>query len=501
MINTLRVEGIRRKVSDSLVRMTAVCSCVLLATLTLTGPAVLMRVAFPLVASAVGLIFYLRKPITYIQFTLWIWILTPCVRRLVDWRFGFQDQNLVLVAPLLVTAIASFTVLYKLKGMNRHLMVPFVLCSGGVLFGFFSGIIHLFLHMRTQESFMGMLYGLMAWMIPILFAMHIALEWRRREEIARAVSNVYFWSLLLVGLYTLIQYVKPWPWDLYWLDNIQFYIRTASSFGSPTPFHLRVWGTLNSPGTFAAFILCGILLVTFMKTRFRYFALIPGYLALIIGMVRIIWISWFLGIILVAIILRSKSAFRMAASVVLTALVILPVLYIINPDNLSSRFSTLLDIRSDSSYQDRQNMYTHAFDDVFEQPSGYGLGQGSANKINAYVLDSGIIQLLYALGVQGTIFYAMGILFALSYTYRVVHLKKHCSNEFVVISGVLFFVLLLNASSGNVFMNFTGLSLWLFIGLLIQYLADQPAGEGSTESMKALALPTENTLSVGGGVR
>jgi len=488
-----------RKNSATLIWVLAACACALIVALFLARQATLLRLAFPLVTGAVAVACYLRRPGVYIQFTMWIWILTPCVRRIVDWRCGFENQNLILLTPLFVTAISAFTVLYKSRDINRFLLVPFVLCTAGVFFGFFSGIIHLALHLKTQESFPGMVYGLAIWICPILFALYIALEWRQREEIVRAISSVYFWSLLLTGAYTLFQYVTPWPWDIDWLNNVKHYSLSNNTFGEPESFHLRVWGTLNSPGTFATFLLCAIVLVTFMKPRLRYLALLLGYIALMISMVRIMWISWLLAMALVALILRSKGAMRMVITVVLIPLAILPALYIATPDKLTSRFSTLTDIRSDSSYQERQNMYVHAFDAVLSQPSGYGLGQGTTNnKVNTYVLDSGILQILYSLGIQGTIFYATGLLFAVSFASRIIRSKRLRDNEFMVICGILFLVLLLNSLSGNIFINFAGMLMWLFVGLLIQYLATQSPGEQSPKQVKKYVLSSKNALQTNG---
>jgi hypothetical protein len=89
--------------------LAAAASLLLVLALYAAGKGTLLRIAIPAGATLTGFALYLRRPIGYIHFTLWVWFLTPLVRRLVDWRVGFEDQNLVLLAPSLVSAIAGLT--------------------------------------------------------------------------------------------------------------------------------------------------------------------------------------------------------------------------------------------------------------------------------------------------------------------------------------------------------------------------------------------------------
>ena len=66
---------------------------------TLAGAGGILRLLFPLGATAVGVLLYMRYPLLYVGFTWWIWFLTPLVRRLIDQRSGWQDPSIVLLAP------------------------------------------------------------------------------------------------------------------------------------------------------------------------------------------------------------------------------------------------------------------------------------------------------------------------------------------------------------------------------------------------------------------
>src|SRR6266852_1783879 len=85
------------------------------------GQGLLLRVALPAMALLVGVILYASRPILYVQYSLWVWFLTPLVRRLVDWRFGYTDPNIILLAPFLVAGIAGLTVLRSGRSANTRM--------------------------------------------------------------------------------------------------------------------------------------------------------------------------------------------------------------------------------------------------------------------------------------------------------------------------------------------------------------------------------------------
>lgn len=72
----------------------AILGLVLISSLcVLAGAGGILRLGFPLLSLAVGLFLYLRYPVLYIGFTLWIWFLTPWLRRVVDSRSGWDPQG------------------------------------------------------------------------------------------------------------------------------------------------------------------------------------------------------------------------------------------------------------------------------------------------------------------------------------------------------------------------------------------------------------------------
>src|SRR5579862_3551295 len=139
-----------------------------IAALALAGQATLLRLAIPGAAVFIGVVLYFSRPVRYIEYTLWIWFLAPLVRRLVDWRFGYTEPNMILLAPLLVSAVAGLTLIVPSRRGNGRIPPAFVLCGLAILYGFAVGMIA---H-RDKVSPAEMVYGLANWLCPLLFGLH-----------------------------------------------------------------------------------------------------------------------------------------------------------------------------------------------------------------------------------------------------------------------------------------------------------------------------------------
>jgi hypothetical protein len=152
MTSAMIREPVPRLPSASLVWVVAAASLLLVFTLGLAGRGALLRIAVAGGAALVGLALYFRRPVGYFHFTLWTWFLTPLVRRLVDWRVGFEDHNLVLLAPFLVSAIAGLTLMRERRANDTVRLFPFFLCMAGILYGFAVGLMRWRLHASASIS-------------------------------------------------------------------------------------------------------------------------------------------------------------------------------------------------------------------------------------------------------------------------------------------------------------------------------------------------------------
>jgi hypothetical protein len=132
------------------------------------GQAAILRIAIPACATLTGLAFYFRRPIGYIHFSLWAWFATAFVRRLVDWRFGYQDQSLVLLTPFLVSSIAGLTLARERRNVPGLNLAPFLLSVTGIFYGFIVGIIRWRLDDQSSVTLAANVYGLATWLCCFL---------------------------------------------------------------------------------------------------------------------------------------------------------------------------------------------------------------------------------------------------------------------------------------------------------------------------------------------
>ena len=70
-----------------------------------------------------GIILYLIHRGQYVSFVIWLYMITPFVRRVVDYQAGYQDVSMVTLAPQLAATVSLFCVFQKLP-----LLITFTFC-------------------------------------------------------------------------------------------------------------------------------------------------------------------------------------------------------------------------------------------------------------------------------------------------------------------------------------------------------------------------------------
>ncbi len=423
------------------------------------GQAAILRIAIPACATLTGLALYFRRPIGYFHFTLWTWFLIPLVRRLVDWRFGFQDHNLVLLAPLLVSAIGGLTLLRERQRADPVRLTPFFLCFAGILYGFAVGLVRWRLHASEGASPGEIVYGLFDWLAPLLFGLHLFLRWPMYEEYRDALQKSFVWAILLLGAYGIYQYVRPPIWDTLWLEHIISDLGEEAS-GRPEPFQIRVWGTMNSPGPFANFLMAGLLLLFSVRSRIKPLATGAGYSAFLLTLVRTSWLGWLVGLAVLAGSSNGRQIRRLLLSLVLLPVLVSPLM--LNPQIatvVTDRLQTLQNTRQDESFQDRSEEYRVLLTSLAADPSGEGLS--NAEFFHGYIMDSGIIRLLYYCGWTGAALFLAGIALCV----RSMPSGGNSADPIAPIYRAVVIALILELLSGNTFVGLSGIILWTFIGL------------------------------------
>jgi len=420
------------------------------------GQAQLLRVVIPAAATVIALVLYFQRPVVYVQFALWMWFLTPFLRRVVDWRFGFVDPNFVLLTPFLVAAISGVTLLRRDPQFPVRIPPTFIFCATAICYGFFVGMV---LHPSGET-----IYGLVNWLAPLLFGLHLCLRWQDYERVRDAIRRTFVAGILVMGIYGIYQYVVAPELDVYWLFNVQSPNALAPSFGLPEPFLLRIWSTMNAPGPFADVMMVGLLLLLGTKSKLKIPAAFVGYFTLLLSAVRTAWLGWMVGVVLTLRRLKPVLLIRLALS---GALVGACLFFFMKVQPLKSqvtdRLQTMAALETDSSYSDRAAMYRTLTAEALASP--FGTGVSNSNEWKNFMIDSGFLVILLSFGWFGTIAFLVGIVLFLLQT------RKHASSsntldEFQIACRAICIALLMQTVGGNVFTGVLGAMFWIFAGMI-----------------------------------
>jgi hypothetical protein len=390
-----------------------------------SGHAGLIKFAYPGLATLLGFWLYASRPAMYLGYTLWMWFLTPFVRRVVDYGVGVYDgKNLVMLAPYLVTGIAAITILRKGRRLTNRTYLPLLLALIGVIYGYLVGL--------AQVGLMAATMGLLEWLLPVIFATHLFLSWRSYPDFRDVFRSTFTWGVLLMGVYTIFQYIFAPPWDMFWLDQsgMEF------SMGDPKAGQFRVFGTLNSTGPFAKTMMSGLLLLFAGGGPLSYLSAGPGGVSLLLSNVRAAWGGWFAGVCYLVLRTRGTLRKRLAALLVLAIAFGTPLfIYTPNTQRVVDRAETITEIQQDGSFQARVAIHVRAAPEVLTTPIGRGIGAfGTGAKFNEDIsgfMDSGILEVPLTLGWVGTLLYGGGLGWMLI---RILRIRSSDADSFAVVA-------------------------------------------------------------------
>ncbi len=359
----------------------------------LVGLGKILNLAFPVGAFAVAIFLYFRYPILYLGFTWWIWVLTPFIRRLADYRSGFTESSPILLTPYLVTLVTLVTLYKHLPKAHTQGGLPFVLSLASLFNGFLIGLIN--------KDPVSVTISLLEWLSPVILGFHIFVNWRNYPSYRQNIQRIFIWVVLITGVYGIVQYLVAPEWDRIWLMNAGI-----SSAGFPKPLGIRVWSTMNAPGPFADMMMAGLLLLFTNQGSLRLPASAAGYLSFLLSLVRSSWLGWFVGVFTLTTSLKSSLQIRLIITIMVMAVCIVP-LATIEPfsEVIQSRITSLSDVENDGSARARQVHFEYLIGTALRSFHGEGIG-GTG-------YDSAILRLLLRLGWLGTIFYMSGMLLLL----------------------------------------------------------------------------------------
>jgi hypothetical protein len=376
----------------------------------LAGPAWLVPLALPALALAAAAYLYLVAPASYLAFTWWVWLLTPAVRRMVDLQLGWSSISPIMLAPYLVSAVGVVALLRNLGELANTHLIALALAVAGVAYAYVIGI--------GSVGFTAATFGVLTWIVPVLFGFHLAATWRRYALWRDTLRTTFAYGLIVLGAYGLLQFALLPPWDAYWMTHAGM-----SSIGQPRPFEVRVFSTLNAPGVFAAFAMAALLIGSAGRGSVKTMVAQPVvWLSFLLAQVRSAWLGYGLGLCL---ILSRLPLNRGARLVLLGGVLVVAVLPLLQVDAVqqvvATRFSSFAAGAADHSLQERMQLYARFFNVAVGNIPGGGIGSTNlATKLSNNgalgalgTIDSGILELLYVFGWPGTLLFGGGIILTL----------------------------------------------------------------------------------------
>jgi O-Antigen ligase len=410
------------------------------ATVALVGAVVLAYLASP----SLGLV------------SLWsLWLIAPGVRRVFGLFGSYVSIDPLSAAPFVATAaIAGIQVARsRLDAETKR-----VLCLAflGLAVGIPAG----------ASNPAAMIYALIAYGGGVL-----AYVIGRSEQVgsfeALSLRKTLVIAAPLLAAYGIAQYFLPLTeWDQRWLQSVDF-----TSIGAPEDGKIRVFSTLNAPGTLAP-ILALALLCYLASNRVRVAVLVStvvAFVAFALTYARGTWVAFAVAALVMMLLAPTRSGRAIFGLCTLLVLVTMA-LGSSTPTTraFSHRLETFGSLGSDTSANARTSLPLQIVPHAVTRPFGAGLGSaGEATKLGTAgpltSPDNGYLSMLYQLGPAGALLLFAAVFAPLrAITRRVVVQGARDRQSVVLFSMCVFMVVLL--IGGDLFYGVTGVILWYLLG-------------------------------------
>jgi hypothetical protein len=288
--------------------------------------------------------------------------------------------------------------------------LPVLLAFLGLLYAFLVGVV--------ASGPLAAVYDLANWAYPLLIGFHIMANERDYPRYRDTIVNTFIYGMLVMGAYGLVQFFVMPAWDAMWMQGAQM-----DSQGDPVALGVRVFSTMNSSGPFAFAMMGAMVFVMAAQHRVRWIAAVFGFFAFALSLVRSTWGGWAVAMLIQLARSNNRVRVRIVASALVLAGLCVP-LFAIGPvaDRMQTRLDTLVNLKSDQSYEARDQFYADFAKTAFTDVTGEGLGAtGASTKLSSGngalgkygSFDSGVMNVPFVLGWPGTLLYLSGILWLL----------------------------------------------------------------------------------------
>ncbi len=412
----------------------------------------LLRPVFPAAVCLIGYRLYRRNESYFLSFLLWITMLAPLLRRLVDWRASYQEPNLILIAPLLLMLLPAISFPQRLRRVPAFLRSAVLLCFSAILFGAGVGMIR---HPGT-----GVILAVVTWSAPIVLCVFAA-TLRERDSLTRVLTRTFAGGVLLMAIYGVYQFVAAPPWDVYWLEAVRRGVASiAPSFGQPRPFEIRVWSTMNAPGPFAVVMSAALLWLATQETGWMVLISLSGYAALLLSLVRSAWLQTALGLVILLLGTRPRLPLRGVLALFVTLAITGATLYQLpEAADIRQRIDTLSNLHSDASANEREDLHRYMANVIARSPLGDGMD--TEYELHGFPLDSSLVVLFYKTGWIGGSLYLLAMA---RLTFEVLRRLRR-SGGGAIAAAAIFLTSLTQIAAGDILFRQGGLLMWLFVGI------------------------------------
>jgi putative inorganic carbon (hco3(-)) transporter len=388
-----------------------------------------------------------------------VWFLVPGVRRILGLTTGYVENDPLSLAPFLATgAIAALELLrvHVPRSTRRILLIA----AGGFAVGFPVGLVT-----GPQSA----VYAFVAYLAGVSGAVLGLGE--RVSVVASTMRRVLLFGIPAIAVYAILQRVLPLPaWDQEWIDATEF-----SSIGIKEDDKIRVFASLNSPGTLAT--LLGLSLLCFLTVHRARMATVAAAavvaVALSLTFVRSAWVALIVAGVAHVVVSNGRSArlvFGSAALIVAATLALSPVSA--TADDVLDRFKSITD-REDTSTTERKATFSETLPVAVQAPLGHGLGSaGEATKLTGDSVlrapDNGYLGLIYQVGPIGFLLVMAAIAYVLRAAWDGARARAPGQELRQLLFAMLVFLLVL-LTAGDEFYGSHGVIFWFIAGQVLAY--------------------------------
>lgn len=386
-------------------------------------------------------------------------------RRLSDYEQGaYSSVSVISIIPIL-SSLALLASCFR--GSFRF--PPKVLWA----LGLYAGFVVLALAVGVERTGPGALFEAADYLVPLLPVLYCAVRGPSKEE-CDTTLRAFVWICAVVAVYGWIQFLVMPAWDSFWMRNG---IAMASN-GQPYPYKVRVFSTMNSPGSWAGFLTLG-LVASLLDRRWRgplgWVGVFLLFSAFCITFVRASWIAA-LGMLVVFVLAAQKNRLKTLAGIAAFLIVgVLAAPALPGGAQIEKRVASFQRGNADFSFRRRAEFTLNVLSRTLRSPLGAGLGaSGISSKLSNGgqlgefgIFDNGYLNLAFTFGVVPAAFLVVLIILLAGQAFRSAQEHPDDEGRFArlavsSLAASLLMLLFFNCQTGV-----QGFTLWLPFALWI----------------------------------